>query len=187
MSRFIKLLYILVGLVLIAFSLLATDILYIGYLPPWLDQEIVNTILIIGACCTLVIGLLSILVGSFTRRKRASLISKQDGGTVSISTKSLKNITYIAIESFHGVLEARVRIHIVHKNGQPVYSVKAWIGTTDDSALPGQHQIIRQRIADDLLKATGIGVYRIDLTFYTSAKMQATTQKGGQTNDNTNQ
>ncbi len=179
MSRLTKFLNIIIGLALVAFGGMAFYLFFFGGAIPWLSRVVVIWGFAFGCALTISTGIVLVGIGLFSRRSMPRLANDLEGGTVSITRKALKNLTYTAIETFDGVLEDRVKVRIVRRHGTPVYSVKAWIGTVEGSDLPRRHQDIRARIAQDLAQCTGLGTERVDLVFYTSAQ----NNEGGSSHD----
>lgn len=178
MSRFTKILNSIIGLCLMAFAVLAFYLFFYQDVIPWLGPYVTIWGFAVGCTLTMATGIVILGIGLFSRRSLPYLYNDREGGSVAISRKALKNITYTAIERFDGVLEDRVKVRIVRKYGVPSYSIKAWIGTAEGDPLPSQHAAIRARIAQDLLQCTGLATARVDLIFYASAQ----TNKGGTTN-----
>lgn len=178
MSRFTKFLNSLIGLCLMAFAAMAFYLFFFQGNIPWLGTYMTLWGFAFGCALTMATGIVILGIGLFSRRSLPRLYNDLDGGSVSISRKALKNITYTAIERFDGVLEDRVKIRIIRKHGVSSYSVKAWIGTAEGDPLPSQHAAIRAQIAQDLLHCTGVATARVDLIFYSSAQ----TNEGGTTN-----
>lgn len=179
MSRFTKFLNILIGIALMAFAGLAFYLFFYQGQIPWLSVGITVWGYAIGCALTMATGVAIFGIGLFSRRSLPRLANDLEGGTVSITRKALKNLTYNAIERFDGVMEDRVKIRITRRRGVSSYSVKAWIGTVEGSNLPRQHAAIRARIAQDLYQCTGLETNRVDLIFYTSAQMT----EGGNAHD----
>ena len=98
-------------------------------------------------------------------------------GIVSVSPKALRNITYVTIERFGGILEDRVRVR-VFGGKQPCYYVKIWLGIAEYSELPARHEEIRRRVDEALLTCTGVPARRVDLVFYT-ARTKSAHMEGG--------
>lgn len=170
MSRLTKFLNVVIGLCLMAFSALAFYLFFFQNTIPWISPSITIWGYAFGCTLTLATGIVIVGIGLFSRRSLPQLYNDLEGGSVSISRKALKNITYTAIEHFDGVLEDRVKVRIVRRHGVPSYSVKAWIGIAEGDPLPNQHTAIRTQIAQDLLHCTGLATTRIDLIFYSSAQ-----------------
>lgn len=178
MSRFTKFLNSLIGLCLMVFAALAFYLFFYQNSISWLSPYVTIWGYAFGCTLTMATGIVLLGIGLFSRRSLPRLYNDLDGGSVSVSRKALKNITYTAVERFDGVLEDRVKVRIVRKHGVPSYSVKVWIGTAEGDPLPSQHAAIRARIAQDLLHCTGVTTARVDLVFYSSAQ----TNEGGTAN-----
>lgn len=111
------------------------------------------------------------------RRHIFSFVNERDGGIVSVSPKALRNITYVTIERFGGILEDRVRVRVLGGK-QPCYYVKIWLGIAEYSELPARHEEIRRRVGEALLTCTGVPARRVDLVFYT-ARTESAHMEGG--------
>lgn len=185
MKRISKLLYVLAGLVLIAYALASYYLMFWGMVPSWLSPYRFTVLVLIGIALTVLIGLFLFAKGLFSRRRLPALFSEQeDGGSVYVTQKALRNITYITIERFEGILEDRVRVRVLA--GKPAsYRVKIWLGIAEYSELPARHDAIRQAVADALYRCTGVKASRVDLVFYTARtkdahNIPADTAEGGQ-------
>ena len=183
MKRISKLLYALAGLVLIAYALASYYLLFWGLTPTWLSPYQFTLLVLIGIVLTVFIGLFLFAKGLFSRRRLPALFSEQEGGgSVVVTPKALRNLTYITIEQFEGVLEERVRVRILA--GKPAtYRVKIWLGIAEYSELPASHDAIRQAVAEALYRCTGVKVNRVDLVFYTARTKDAhiDNSEGGRT------
>lgn len=177
MKRFTKFLYVLAGLVLMGYGFLSYDLLFWGRVPAWLTLQQIVYIALAGFILTVLIGFLLFAKGLLARRRLPAIVNERDGGIVSVSPKALRNITYVTIERFGGILEDRVRVRVLGGK-QPCYYVKIWLGITEYSELPARHEEIRRRVGEALLTCTGVPARRVDLVFYT-ARTESAHMEGG--------
>ena len=169
MKRISKWLTALSGLLLIAYAMGTYYLLFIGLLPPWMDVTLLSWVVTGAGAVTLLIGFWLFCRGLFTPPRLPALTATRNGGSVSITAKALKNITYTAVERFEGVLEDRAKVRILRRGGSATYRVKVWLGIAEYSTLPQQHEAVRQAVAEALYACTGLECERIDLIFYSAA------------------
>lgn len=177
MKRITKCIYCLAGLILMAYAFLTYDLLFWGRVPAWLSQDVLIIAALAGFILTAIIGFLLFAKGVLSRRRLPALANNRDGGTVFVHPKALRNITYVAVEQFSGILEDRVKVRVL-RGANPTYRVKIWLGIAEYSTLPAQHNEIRRHVADALENCTGVPVRRVDIVFYTAHTTSAHS-KGG--------
>lgn len=179
MKRLTKFLYALAGIVLMAYGFLSYELLFWGRSPTWLSPAQLVYIVLAGFILTVLIGFLLFSKGLLARRRLPTLVNERDGGMVSVAPKALRNITYVTVERFAGILEDRVRVRVLGGKN-PCYDVKIWLGIAEYSELPAQHEAIRQRVGEALFACTGVPVRRVDLVFYTARTESARIEGGDQ-------
>lgn len=177
MKRITKCIYCLAGLILMAYAFLTYDLLFWGRVPAWLSQDVLIIAALAGFILTSIIGFLLFAKGVLSRRRLPALANNRDGGTVFVHPKALRNITYVAVEQFSGILEDRVKVRVL-RGANPTYRVKIWLGIAEYSNLPAQHNEIRRHVADALETCTGVPVRRVDIVFYTAHTTSAHSEGG---------
>ncbi|MDO4280579.1 MAG: alkaline shock response membrane anchor protein AmaP [Peptococcaceae bacterium] len=179
MNRLTKIIYCLVGLILVGYALASGYLLFFGGLPAQINATVALYVLLYGAGVSAGIGLLFILRGIFSRRSYPLMALEQEGGSVTISRTALKNIVYTAVDGFPGVQESRTKIRLSGgKRRAPDCRVRVRIGIAPDSNLPVQHEAMRSRISDAICATTGVTPRRIDLAFYTPPIKHVDPQEG---------
>lgn len=179
MKRLTKFLYCLAGLLLMAYAFASYDLLFWGQAPAWIPPYALVYAMLAGFILCLAIGFFLFAKGLLSRRRLPVLAGEREGGRVSISPKALRNIVYVTVERFEGVLEDRVRVRVL-AGKTPCYRVKIWLGVAEYSQLPACHEEIRARVGQALVNCTGIPANRIDLVFYTAYTETAHIEGGDQ-------
>lgn len=177
MKRITKCIYCLAGLLLMAYAFLTYDLLFWGRVPAWLSQNTLVIAALAGFVLTVLIGFVIFAKGLLSRRRLPALAHERDGGTVFVHPKALRNITYVAVEQFNGILEDRVKVRVL-RGASPTYRVKIWLGIAEYSTLPAHHNEIRRHVAEALETCTGVPVRRVDIVFYTARTTSAHSEGG---------
>lgn len=177
MKRITKFIYCLAGLLLMDYAFLTYDLLFWGMVPAGISQPMLVMIVLGGFILTAFIGFLIFAKGLLSRRRLPALANDRDGGTVFVTPKALRNITYVAVEQFDGILEDRVKVRVL-RGAKPTYRVKIWLGIAEYSTLPARHEDIRSHVAEALETCTGVPVRRVDIVFYTAHTTTAHSEGG---------
>lgn len=159
------------------YSFLAYAYLCYGQIFAPLSPLQFSYMLFFGFTLTVLVGFLLFAKGLLARRRLPRLANEREGGIVTITPKALRNITYVTVEQFPGIIEDRVKVRI-SKGRKPTYYVKIWLGLAEYSELPACHEALRQSVGAALERATGLPCRRVDLVFYTARKESAHVEGG---------
>lgn len=165
-----KLAYIVVGLLMTAYIGLSAYVIYAPWpLPAWLtpyfSQDNIRLALLITGAAALLAALLLVLKGLLAPRKQKRLVRYQDGGSITMSKRAMKNIVYLTTENITGVVEDNVGLRLVKKGSQTAYRVKIRLGIVPTSTAVAQADAICQAVAQNLEHATGVPCERVDIIF----------------------
>ncbi len=182
MRRLTKMTVILSALFLLAYIPLSYCLLYVPNipLPEWLlpfvpDAYYTQLILTFLAGVGILVGVGVLIKTILTPRKLPKLVRYEDGGSLVMDKRAMKNIVYLITETLEGVEEDNVRLRLYRRGGKPCYRVKLRLGIAPDSTIVSQADSIRQNVAQALEHATGIPCDRVDLVIKPSRKIN----KGG--------